>query len=210
MSDMTINENPTAAELEAEARSIDNQKFAMWLFLASEIVIFTAMIAPYIIFRIQHPEIVHEFHEAVGLGGILLVTFNTFLLLTSSWAMVMGLRQIQKDDIPGMVRWLGLTALFGAIFLFLQYVEYNTVSDKGLTLGMSGDEWEGLGARFYGPTAFHGAHVFVGIVWCLLVMRRARNGNYSSHNYAGVEVFGLYWHFVDVVWILLFTLIYLI
>jgi heme/copper-type cytochrome/quinol oxidase subunit 3 len=64
--------------------------------------------------------------------------------------------------------------------------------------------------RFYAPTAFHGAHVIGGVIWALLVILAARRGEYSSRNYIGVELFGLYWHFVDVVWILLFTVIYLI
>ena len=197
-------------ELEEEAQSIDNQKFAMWLFLASEVVIFTAMIAPWVLFRIRHPDVVHEFHDEAGFLGMLLVSFNTFLLLTSSWAMVMGLRQIMRNNVSGLVRWFGLTAALGLAFLFFQYVEYASLAADGITIDTERDIFEGLGSRFYGPTAFHGAHVFVGVMWCLLVMWRARNGRYSARNYVGVEVFGLYWHFVDVVWIMLFTLIYLI
>jgi heme/copper-type cytochrome/quinol oxidase subunit 3 len=197
-------------DLEEEARSIDNQKFAMWLFLASEIVIFTAMIAPWVVFRIRHADLVHQFHEDAGFIGILLVTFNTFLLLTSSWAMVMGLRQIVRGNVDGLVSWFWRVAGLGVAFLVLQYVEYQKLASDGVTLGIERDHLSGLGARFYGPTAFHGAHVFVGVLWCLLVIYRARKGNYSARNHVGVEVFGLYWHFVDVVWILLFTLIYLV
>lgn len=210
MAEMTAHSHDHTPSLEEEAISIDNQKFAMWLFLASEIVIFTAMIAPWIIFRIRHPDLVAQFHEDAGLVGMLLVTFNTFLLLTSSWAMVMGLRQIMRDNIGGLVRWFALTAALGTAFLILQYVEYSKLAEDGITLDRARDHMEGLGMRFYGPTSFHGAHVFVGVLWCLLVIYRARRGNYSSRNYVGVEVFGLYWHFVDVVWIMLFTLIYLV
>jgi heme/copper-type cytochrome/quinol oxidase subunit 3 len=138
------------------------------------------------------------------------VTFNTFLLLTSSWAMVMGLRQLQRDNVQGLIRWLGATAVLGTIFVLLQYYEYQQLAGYGITLDMARDSAEGFGMRFYAPTAFHGAHVIVGVLWCLVVMRRASRGRYSSRNYVGVEIFGLYWHFVDVVWIILFTLLYLV
>jgi heme/copper-type cytochrome/quinol oxidase subunit 3 len=174
-------------------------------------VIFSVFIAAYVLFRRNDPETVHEIHEALGKSGLLLISFNTFLLLASSWAMVMGLRQIQREDKQGLVRWLGLTALLGTAFVILQYYEYNNLTSKGVTLRFVAESrYEGFGMHFYTPTAFHGAHVIVGVLWCLMVMRRGAKGRYSASNYIGVEIFGLYWHFVDVVWILLFTLIYLI
>jgi heme/copper-type cytochrome/quinol oxidase subunit 3 len=199
-----------AEEAKKEAISIDNQKFAMWLYLGSEVVIFSVLIAIYVVFRIREAEAVHAVHESLGFGGILLVTFNTFLLLTSSWSMVMGLREIQRDNIAGLNRWFTITAVLGTIFVLLQYVEYRHLGDEAITLNFSSDAYSGFGMHFYAPTAFHGAHVIVGVLWCLMVMYRARHGRYSSRNYVGVEIFGLYWHFVDVVWILLFTLIYLV
>jgi heme/copper-type cytochrome/quinol oxidase subunit 3 len=210
MSDTTMERSAAEHHHQDEALSIDNQKFAMWLYLASEVVIFTVLIVTYVIFRFQHPDIVHAVHDELGLGGILLVTFNTFLLLTSSWAMVMGLRQIQRDNVRGLNRWLSLTALLGTVFVLLQVYEYQQLAGMGITLDMSRDAYEGFGMRFYAPTAFHGVHVIVGVLWCLEVMRRANKGRYSSRNYVGVEIFGLYWHFVDVVWIMLFTLLYLV
>ncbi len=193
-----------------KALSIDNQKFAMWLFIASETVIFSIMIVGYVLFRIQEPEVVKGVHEALGLTGILLVTFNSFLLLTSSWAMVMGLREIQKGNRAGLIRWFWLVALLGIAFLGIQYYEYVQMANKGIALGYDADAaYAGFGMRFYAPTAFHGAHVFAGVVWCFIVMNRARRGRYDD-NAVGVEVFGLYWHYVDIVWVLLFTLIYLL
>lgn len=189
------------------AISIDNQKFAMWLYLASEVIIFTIFIAAYVLFRIHQPAAVKNVHHEVG---ILLVSFNTFLLLTSSWAMVMGLRAIQAGSRQGLIRWISLTALLGTVFVLLQYVEYTELGHLGIALdSINPGTYEGFGMRFYAPTAFHGAHVIVGVLWALLVIWRARKGRYDD-NPVGVEVFGLYWHFVDVVWILLFTLIYLI
>ncbi|MBE2268051.1 MAG: heme-copper oxidase subunit III [Anaerolinea sp.] len=187
---------------QAEAKHIDNMKFAMWLFLASEVVLFAVLIAGFVLFRVNHPERVKEVHEA---AGILLVSLNTFLLLSSSWTMVMGLRAIQNNEQAALVRWISLTALLGAVFVFLQFIEYTTLSAEGITI------YDDLfGMRFYAPTALHGAHVIAGVLWALWVIRRGAQGVYNNGKYLGVEIFGLYWHFVDVVWIVLFTLIYLV
>ncbi len=184
-----------------------NLKFATWLFLASEVVIFSAMIGVFIVFRIQHPDVVQQVHHNTN---ILLVTLNTFLLLTSSWAMVMGLREIRRNNREGLMRWFGLMCLLGIAFVGLQYIEYQALAHEGIALFNQGNEFDGFGMRFYAPTAFHGAHVIVGVLWGLFVINNTRKGNYDSKNYVGVEVFGLYWHFVDVVWVILFTMLYLI
>jgi len=185
----------------------ENLKFAWWIYLASEVIIFTVFIVGYVLFRVNEPDAVKAVHDDVGIA---LVTFNTFLLLMSSWAMVMGLRQIQLGNPRGLMTWLGATAALGTVFVALQYVEYRELAHLGIALGSISEEFSGFGMRFYAPTAFHGAHVVVGVLWCLYVIRRAAGGHYSPTNYSGVEVFGLYWHFVDVVWIILFTLIYLV
>ncbi len=204
MSDMTLHNTHSVSDHAlppATPAQIDNAKFAMWLYLASEVVIFAVLIGAYAVFRFNRPEIVSQVHEELG---ILLVTFNTFLLLASSWAMVMGLQQIQRGNPQGLVRWMGITAILGTIFVLLQYVEYSELAHLGVSLDTE------FGMRFYAPTAFHGVHVIIGVLWALRVANRARQGWYSAKNYLGVEIFGLYWHFVDVVWILLFTVIYLV
>ena len=202
MSEARIERPQVHSADQAKAVKIDNLKFAMWLFLASEVIIFTVLIATYVVFRIHNAEIVHEIHEH---AGILLVSTNTFLLLSSSWTMVMGLRAIQLGNRKGLVRWIGATAVLGLIFVALQYVEYNQLSAAGVTL--YGSEF---GMRFYAPTSLHGAHVIAGVIWALWVVRQGARGVYDNGNYVGVEIFGLYWHFVDVVWIVLFTVIYLL
>lgn len=186
--------------------SIANQKLAMWLYLASEVVIFSILIGGYAIFRVNHPENVHHVHESVGIE---LVSLNTFLLLTSSWAMVMGLREIQRKNRQGFLQWFGLMTVLGIVFIGLQWKEYQILASLQITLGDTVAEFGDFGSRFYTPTAFHGFHVIVGVIWGLWVMWRGYNGHYDE-NPVGVEVFGLYWHFVDVVWIILFTLIYLV
>jgi heme/copper-type cytochrome/quinol oxidase subunit 3 len=203
MSEMSIGHTAAHAEHYDNVPSqeqISNSKLAMWLYLASEVVIFATLIAVYLVFRANHPEIVQEVQNELG---IVLVSFNTFLLLTSSWAMVMGLREAQKNNPQGLVRWIGLTALMGAGFVALQGVEYTELAHAGISIGTE------YGMRFYAPTAFHGAHVIVGVLWALRVIMRGRQGIYNARNNLAVEIFGLYWHFVDVVWLFLFTIIYL-
>ncbi len=197
MSEATLEHGPTAPS----AETISNAKLAMWLYLASEVVIFGTLIAVYAVFRFNNAESVQHVQAELGLT---LVSVNTFLLLASSWAMVLGLREAQKNNSQGVVRWIGLTALLGAIFVGLQGVEYTELGHAGIHLGNE------YGMRFYAPTAFHGAHVIVGVLWALMIVRKARKGIFNASNTLGIEIFGLYWHFVDVVWIFLFTLIYLI
>ncbi len=186
---------------DAGSRS-ENLKLAFWLYLASEVILFGVLISTYAVFRFNNPDLVAEAHKAVSIG---LVGFNTFLLLGSSWAMVMGLLAIQRDNRSAFLRWIGATAVLGAIFVGLQYVEYGELAHEGIAIYSTE-----FGMRFYAMTAFHGFHVIVGVLWALFIVWNGWRGNYSSRNYTGVEVFGLYWHFVDVVWIFLFTLIYLI
>lgn len=186
--------------------SIANQKLAMWLYLGSEVVIFSILIGAYAIFRVNYPDNVHHVHDSVGLE---LVSLNTFLLLTSSWAMVMGLREIQRKNRQGFLQWFGLMTLLGIVFIGFQWKEYEVLSSLQITLGDTVAGFGDFGSRFYAPTAFHGAHVIIGVLWGMWVMWKGYQGRYDE-NPVGVEIFGLYWHFVDVVWIILFTLIYLV
>lgn len=237
--------------------SLENAKFAMWLYIGSEIMIFSGMLAAYLVFRRFNYESVALAKEHLSIP---LVSFNTFLLLASSWAMVMGLREVQRGNNRGLVKWLSATVIMGAAFVGLQVVEYAELAHNGVVLTVpteaevaavveSGElpAWleEGIahtdfstiagadaaaadeltqteqatvvaqnlakyGQRFYAPTAFHGAHVIIGCLWGIWVINRAWRNKFTTERYAAVEVFGLYWHFVDVVWIILFTFIYLI
>lgn len=218
---------PVHHELDAETQEYnENLKFAVWLYLASEVVIFSILIAGYMIFRINNAEAASLVKEHLGIA---LVTANTFVLLASSYFMVMGLRAIELGDKKQFYGFFAATAALGIVFLGGQYIEYAelghlqiglqnafTTTSSELFEGLAATEAEALrdtvgnfGMRFYAPTAFHGAHVLVGVLWALFVMWRGYRGYYDQ-NTIGVEIFGLYWHFVDVVWIVLFTLIYLI
>jgi heme/copper-type cytochrome/quinol oxidase subunit 3 len=214
MSEARIERPQAHTESQAKAIQTNNLKFAMWLFLASEVVIFTVLIGTYVLFSINHREVVHEIHEStinvfgLEIKSVFLVALNTFLLLTSSWAMVMGLREIQRGNRQGLIRWISITAVLGIVFLVFQYIEYGVLASKGVAINGTGPLGE-FGMRFYTPTALHGAHVLGGVIWALLLLRHASRGGYQN-NPVGVEIFGLYWHFVDVVWIVIFTVIYLI
>ena len=378
MADMTLNQPAVSHEHEEhdEAGHNENMKLAMWLYLGSDVVLFVMLIAGYVIFRTTQPTAVNLIKDSLG---IVLVTANTFILLASSYAMVMGLRAIEMGNRRGFYQWIGLTAILGTVFVGGQYIEYSelghlnvsldkqdftvattifenvneveavvtysvvdtetgdvlgsesevvhirhetppassevvldngttetvavtsylvdfednaslfegvdvgdfnirwdenfvlldedgavvsdasaidtaiiayngNIRDRNISLDrlavmdangevvafpaivagqeveleprqyanlnayfqkLLGDSASNYGMRFYAPTAFHGAHVIVGVLWALILLWRGSKGIYDK-NAIGVEMFGLYWHFVDVVWIGLFTLIYLV
>jgi len=178
-------------------------KFAMWCFLGTEVVIFGALIARVLVIWLHDPEAHTLLTEP--LSSLLLVSANTFLLLVSSLAVVLGLSSIQEGKPGGLVLWLGVTALLGATFVGVQAYEFNKLVHEGLVFGDSQ-----FASAFYILTGNHGLHVIIGVIWCLVVVARALRGGFTAQSHLGVEIFGLYWHFVDVVWIMIFTLVYLI
>jgi heme/copper-type cytochrome/quinol oxidase subunit 3 len=178
-------------------------KFAMWCFLGTEVVIFGALIGRVLAIWFANPEAHALLTEP--LASLLLVSLNTFLLLVSSLAVVLGLANIQAGNRAGLARWLAVTALLGATFVGIQAYEYSKLMHEGLIFGSSQ-----FASAFYILTGNHGLHVIIGVIWCLVVVGRALAGGFTAESHLGVEIFGLYWHFVDVVWIIIFTLVYLI
>jgi heme/copper-type cytochrome/quinol oxidase subunit 3 len=178
-------------------------KFAMWCFLGTEVIIFGALIGRVLGVWVHDPEA----HRILLEGNIslLLVSVNTFILLVSSLFVVLGLSSIQQGNARGLAMWIGLTALLGAGFVSIQAYEYTKLVGEGLTISSSQ-----FGSAFFFLTGNHGLHVIIGVLWALVVIVRALRGGYTAQEHLGVEIFGLYWHFVDVVWILIFTLVYLI
>ena len=178
---------------------LDHLKLGMWLFLASEVMFFGGLISAFLHFKINNPSPESAFLDVV------LVGLNTFVLLTSSLTVVLGLAAIQRGDRRGLIGYLAATILLGVAFLVGQANEFALLYRHGISLSSSL-----FGSSFFTLTGFHGLHVFVGICWALSTLFKAVRSGYSQGSYLGVEVFGLYWHFVDIVWIILFTLIYLI
>jgi heme/copper-type cytochrome/quinol oxidase subunit 3 len=189
------------AEREAGA-GVYNEKVGMWVFLGSEVMFFTALIGTYIILRFAHPE---QWTAPGKTLNVPVTAVNTFLLICSSVTMVKAFAAAQDDDQRMLRFWLVATCLIGATFVGIQIYEYTHLIEKGFTAGA------GLyGSTFYTMTGFHGFHVTMGVLCMAFVTAKAFRGRYSSRDHRGVEVIGLYWHFVDLVWIILFTIVYLI
>ena len=181
------------------ALGLDHLKLGTWLFLASEVMFFGGLIAAFLHYKVNSPS------PQAGLLSVPLVGANTFVLLTSSFTVVQGLAAIRRGRRGGLMAYLALTILLGAAFLAGQAYEFSSLYREGVTLQSSV-----FGSSFFTLTGFHGMHVFTGLVWASSTLLRAARGHYSAEDYGGVEVFGLYWHFVDIVWIVLFTIIYLV
>lgn len=177
-------------------------KFAMWCFLGTEVVIFGGLIARAVYVWMRDPTVNEILHH---LDSLLIVSVNTFLLLLSSLCVVLGVAAIQRGDRTKLGLWMFATAALGAAFISIQGYEYSKLFAEGITLTASP-----FSSGFFFLTGFHGLHVFAGVIWGTIVGIHALRGGFSQTENIGVEVFGLYWHFVDVVWIFIFTLVYLI
>jgi len=186
---------------EVTALGVDNRKLAIWALLGSEAVFFSSLIVTYLVMRgrsVSGPTP----REALNVP---LTAVNTFVLICSSLTMVTALAAIQRGDTRGLRRWLIATALLGLAFLSGQATEFTLLSREGLSLSSNL-----FGATFFTLTGFHGAHVFAGVIWISFVLARAFRGGVTQENHIAVELVGLYWHFVDLVWIIIFTVVYLI
>ncbi len=180
---------------------INHRKLLMWVFLGSDCLFFGSLIATYMVYRGQ--SLVGPY--PIDIIDIPITTISTFVLLCSSFAMVQALAATNKNDQKGIRLWLFATAFMGAIFIGFQVYEFNMFRLEGLFV------WTNLfGSTFFTLTGFHGAHVSLGIVWLLVLFFLALKGKVGPHNALDVELCGLYWHFVDIVWIVIFTLLYLV
>jgi heme/copper-type cytochrome/quinol oxidase subunit 3 len=206
---------------------VNNMKLGMWVFLLSEVMFFTSLIGTYIILRFAHPE---QFANPGEVLNVPLTAFNTFFLICSSVTMVKAFAAIQRGDQKRLKLWLLATVVIGACFVGIQAIEYSKLAGAGFVpvaasyhaIGRAAEaagvaEAAGkviggplYGATFYTMTGFHGAHVSIGVLCLIFVLIRALRGKYTQLDHRGVEVIGLYWHFVDLVWIILFTIVYLI
>jgi cytochrome c oxidase subunit 3 len=179
-----------------------NEKLGMWVFLGSEVMFFTSLIGSYIILRFGHPE---KWAAPGQVLNVPVTAVNTFLLICSSVTMVKAFASAQDGKQKALRWWLVATVVIGAMFVGVQAYEYQELIHKGFVPS------EGLyGSTFYTMTGFHGFHVSIGVLCMMFVTWRAFQGKYTATDHRGVEVIGLYWHFVDLVWIILFTIVYLI
>jgi cytochrome c oxidase subunit 3/cytochrome o ubiquinol oxidase subunit 3 len=190
---------------------LPSRKLAVWLFLGSEIMFFSALIFTYIILRLSSPDW-PTFEQTSHVLNIPLTALNTAILIVSSVTVVLALEAAQRGRQRGLVAALFLTLVLGSVFLSIQAYEYTVLIGEGLTLTTTPIEGTDpfFGTTFFTMTGFHGLHVLGGVLTLLIVLGKAVRGHYTREGHLGVELFGLYWHFVDVVWILLFVLAYLI
>ena len=185
----------------ATSTGIPNGKLGMWLFLASEVMFFTGLIGAYIILRMSHPHWPGpEGHLNVHLG-----TLNTLVLICSSTTIVMALAAAERSALRPLRGWLLATILLGSLFLVIKGVEYHAKLTHHIVPSTT-IFW----ACYYTLTGFHGIHVLGGIVFNLLVLRWTFSESAWRAKGHRLELAGLYWHFVDIVWIFLFPLLYLL
>jgi heme/copper-type cytochrome/quinol oxidase subunit 3 len=180
---------------------LSNNKLAMWMFLGSECLLFGGLISTYMLYRGRHS-------ENLGPDQVWDIPFtsaSSFVLLMSSLTMVLAVTSANRSDDRNTKVWLSVTALLGALFVAGQVYEFTTFYREGLGFTTSL-----FSSSFYTLTGFHGVHVTVGIIMLMSLVGMISKNRVPGSKAETVELFGLYWHFVDVVWILIFTLVYLI
>jgi cytochrome c oxidase subunit 3 len=188
--------HPPAAH---QSSRVDARVLGMFLFIASEVMLFGSFFTAYFFVRVVNgfdwPPA--GFHLPVFVAGV-----NTAILLTSSLTMHWALQSIKRGNRSGLQAGLTLTFLMGLVFLLTQILEYSRI---GFT-----PHDNAFGTIFFSLTGLHGAHVFVGLTLLLFATIRAFRGHFTAEAHHGVEIPGIYWHFVDAMWIVVYTTIYII
>ena len=203
---------------------LDNRKVAIWTFIGSECMLFASLISTYLIYKGRSPEgpFPHEAWTNPMTGQVFapilnipVTSFSTFVLLMSSLAMVLALAAVQNRHVPKHTRWerilgssktwLWATCLLGITFLGCQAYEFTSFIHEGLSIRTNL-----FGSSFFTLTGFHGAHVTAGVIWLFTLLAIDYKRELQPSDATLVDICALYWHFVDVVWIVIFTLVYLI
>lgn len=202
-----LDNSPTAVSGDAHAAGHgehhgEHPDFRVWgliTFLSSEFLMFAGFFVVYLVYR----NLIAQWPPEGTEVELLLPAINTVILVSSSFVIHLGDSAIKKGDVAGLRKWYIVTALMGAVFLAGQVYEYANLG-YGLRTNLFSN-------CFYLTTGFHGLHVFIGLLLILGVLWRSRRpGHYSAEKHVGVEMAEIYWHFVDVVWIVLFVLIYVL
>lgn len=200
MADTTI-ATPAAAHAHHTSTGLSNTKLGMWVYLGSDCLLFGSLISTYLLLR-------HRSVQGPGPKDVFDIPFtsvSSFVLLMSSLTMALAVSSIARGDVQRNRAWLATTAMLGAVFIGGQVYEFTTFYREGL-----GYTTNIFGSAFYTLTGFHGIHVSVGIVMLMSLLVMSLRGNLGPDRAEAVEIIGLYWHFVDIVWILIFTVVYLI
>lgn len=182
------------------ATGIDSRKVAIWTFIGSECMFFASLIGTYLVYHgksLSGP-------TAGEILEIPLVTIGTAVLLASSFFVVLALNGAQRGDRRALITWLGATVFCGLGFVGMQIYEFSHFVHEGLTI-----KTNLFGATFYTLTGFHGTHVSVGVLWLATLFILALRGKITPAKAINLEIAALYWHFVDVVWVVIFPVVYL-
>lgn len=210
MADVAVTDTPAEGHADhghadhgahATSTGLSNNKLAMWIFLGSECLLFGGLISTYMLYRGRHS-------ENLGPDQVWDIPFtsaSSFVLLMSSLTMVLAVTAAQRKDDRNTRLWLTVTALLGSLFVAGQVYEFTTFYREGLGFTTSL-----FSSSFYTLTGFHGVHVSVGVIMLLATVGMILKNRVPGDKAEVVELVGLYWHFVDIVWILIFTLVYLI
>lgn len=212
-----LDESHLGHQFEDLKQQTESYTVGMWIFLATEILFFGALFAAYIVYRTAWPD---TFSEASGHLNIWLGGLNTMVLLTSSLTMALAVRASQLGNWKQQLQLLTVTVLLACVFLVVKYFEYSEKIEKNLVPGLN-FKWEGTSDPahaqvfyflYFVMTGLHGAHVVIGILLMFALMIRTKIflKRKQPQDYVPVEMIGLYWHFVDIVWIFLYPLLYLI
>ena len=191
---------------------LDNRKLAIWTFIGSEVMFFAALIGTYLVYKgksVVGPFPHEEWTSPAGehfeqIFEIPLVTFGTAVLLFSSFFVVLALAGAQSGNRKMLIGWLSATVVAGLFFVGMQVYEFSHFMHKGL-----GYTTNLFGSTFSTLTGFHGAHVTIGLLWLGTVLILAIRGKIPPEKALNLELAALYWHFVDVVWIVIFPVVYL-
>jgi heme/copper-type cytochrome/quinol oxidase subunit 3 len=193
---------------------LDSRKLAIWTFIGSECLFFASLISNYLVHKGKSlvGPLAHEAWTDPASGQVFepiieipLVTVGTALLLFSSLFIVLALNGAQRGNRKQLIGWLAATLFCGMFFVGMQVYEFTHFVHKGLTL-----QRNLFGASFYVLTGFHGTHVTIGVVWLLTMFILALRGQLPPKRAVNLEIAALYWHFVDVVWVIIFPVVYLI
>jgi cytochrome c oxidase subunit 3/cytochrome o ubiquinol oxidase subunit 3 len=188
---------------------LDHRKLLMWTFLGSDCMFFGSLIATFLIYREETVRLINA-GQAKGpspreILDIPYTSISAGVLLFSSLTMVLALAAIQRGEYRGTRIWLLATVLLGSTFLGGQYFEFTSFYHEGLGLTTNM-----FGTTFFVLTGFHGAHVTIGVIWLTSLLIVSLRGGLKQDQAFNVEIAGLYWHFVDIVWVIIFTIVYLI
>jgi cytochrome c oxidase subunit 3/cytochrome o ubiquinol oxidase subunit 3 len=204
MTTTTVEETSAAHPTTAHHTStgLSNEKLSMWVFLGSECLLFGGLISTFLLYKEKSPKAGPTIHS---LYDIPYTSVSSFVLLMSSLTMVLAVSAVKRNDLRAMRIWITTTALLGASFVGGQVYEFTVFYREGL-----GYTTNLQGSAFFTLTGFHGVHVSLGIIMLLSLLMLSLRGRLNADRAETVEIIGLYWHFVDVVWIVIFTVVYLI